>query len=106
MTYTLDATPEARTALQNLRQRHGEVILHITQGCCDAGTPLVFGPEDLVLGARDFLIGEAEGVRVYQMMAGDGSVCPVDRPRRLDVEPGRPVGFSLDVGEGMRFVLR
>jgi uncharacterized protein (DUF779 family) len=96
-------SPAAHAALDQLRARHGRLVLHVTGGCCDAGTPLCLAEGEIILGQRDLLQGVCDGVPLYRM--GDEAVeCPVSLA--LDVEPGRAVGFSLDIGDGTRFVLK
>lgn len=102
-TRQIPLTPAAQAALDDLRARHGRLVLHITGGCCDAGTPLCLAEGDILLGQRDQLQGLCDGVPLYRM-SDDASQCPLTL--QLDVEPGRPVGFSLDIGNGTRLVLR
>jgi len=39
-TCPITATTAAKTALSNLRGRHGDIILHVTGFCCDGRMPL------------------------------------------------------------------
>lgn len=39
-TCPITATTAAKTALSNLRARHGDIIVHVTGCCCYARTPL------------------------------------------------------------------
>jgi uncharacterized protein (DUF779 family) len=98
-------SPVARDALARLRRQHGEIILHVTGGCCDARTPLCLPEGELRLGARDILLGEVAGVRVYEMQSTP-EICNCCGAYLLDMVPGVPVGFSLDPGQGMRFAIR
>lgn len=99
------ATAAAKQALERMRAEHGEIILHVTGGCCDARTPLCLPAGALLLGPRDILLGTVEGVRVYEMQSTP-EICFCTGDYVLDVRPGVPVGFSLDPGEGMRFAIR
>ncbi len=67
MPAAITATPAARAALANLKSTHGDIVLHLTGGCCDARTPLALDASDLKLGARDTLFGEVGGVKIYEM---------------------------------------
>lgn len=96
-------SPAAQSALDRLRAQHGRLVLHVTGGCCDAGTPLCLAEGDIILGQRDQLQGVCDGVPLYRM-GDDADQCPMSL--ELDVEPGRAVGFSLDIGDGTRFVLK
>jgi uncharacterized protein (DUF779 family) len=106
MPASITATPAARTALSTLRAAHGEIVLHLTGGCCDARTPLVLDASDLKLGARDTLFGEVDGVQIYAMGSdADGAACQ-RATFVLDLVDGLSVGFSLEAAPGKRFSLR
>lgn len=104
-TRPISATPRAKEALDRLRAQHGDIILHVTGGCCDARTPLCLRVGELRLGARDILLGIVEGVPVYEMQSTP-EICYCTGIYELDLTKGLPVGFSLDVGDGMRFTIR
>lgn len=91
------ATAAAKHALDLMRDRYGDIILHVTGGF--AKTPLCISAGDLRIGPRDI-----HGVRVYEMQ-----ITPEIRYHRdeyvLDVIEGVPVGFSLDPGNGTRFTI-
>ena len=104
-TCPIAATAMAKATLDRLRNRYGPIILHVTGGCCDARTPLCLPAGELRLGARDILLGNVEGVPVYEMQSTP-DVCYCCGCYLLDMAPGVPVGFSLDVGDGLRFSIR
>lgn len=101
----ISATLAASEALARLRARHGDIILHVTGGCCDARTPLCLPANELRLGSRDILLGTVAGVPVYEMQSTP-EICYCTGAYVLDMVPGVPVGFSLDPGSGMRFTIR
>jgi len=101
---SIPATPAASEALARMTAAHGPLLFHLTGGCCDAGTPLCLPQAEMRIGARDVLLGDIEGTPLYQMPS-TGDACPIARTMTLDVAPGNPVGFSLDIGNGTRFVL-
>ena len=104
-TCPIAATAAAKQALNQLRARHGDIILHVTGGCCDARTPLCLPAGELRLGSRDILLGKVEGVPVYEMQSTP-EICYCCGAYLLDMVAGVPVGFSLDPGQGMRFAIR
>ena len=104
-TCLISATPAASSALTQLRSLHGDIILHVTGGCCDARTPLCLCADELRIGQRDILLGTVEGVPVYEMQSTP-EICYCSGTYLLEMVPGVPVGFSLDPGEGMRFAIR
>lgn len=103
---SISASPAASAALKQLRAAHGDIVLHLTGGCCDARTPLVLTASDLKLGARDTEFGEVDGVKIYEMSSGyDGEACH-RTAFLLDLIDGLSVGFSLEAAPGKRFTLR
>lgn len=106
MPASVSASPAARAALSKLRAEHGDIVLHLTGGCCDARTPLVLSASDLKFGARDQLFGEVDGVKIYEMAAAnEGDACHRST-FVLDLVEGLSVGFSLEAAPGKRFTLR
>jgi uncharacterized protein (DUF779 family) len=101
----IPATAAATQALADLTAAHGPLLFHLTGGCCDAGTPLCLPQSELRIGARDILLGHIGETPLYQMPS-TANTCPTPRAMTLDIAPGNPVGFSLDIGNGTRFVLR
>ncbi len=97
-------SPEAKLALDRIRSNFKNIMFHITLGCCDVRSPVCLEAGELRLGCRDYLVGFADGVPVYEMTLGDRR--PEARDYILDVMPGTSVGFSLDAGTGLRFTLR
>ena len=104
-TRPITATRAAKEAIDRLRAEHGDIILHVTGGCCDARTPLCLKADDLRIGPRDILLGIVEGVPVYEMQSTP-EVCYCTGDYILELRPGYPVGFSFDAGDGMRFAIR
>lgn len=101
----IEATEAATAALDALRSEHGPLLLHITAGGDDSGTPMCLPVGELRIGARDIYVGTVHGVDVFEMRSHadshfrDGSFV-------LDISPGLPVGFSLTPGDHLRFVIR
>jgi len=100
----IQATAQALAALDRLRDAHGEILLHLPTGCCNAGAPMCFAQSEFRIGARDVLLGTVAGVPIYEMR--ETATCPLTAPRLLDIEPGRAAGFSLNLEDGTRLVLR
>lgn len=98
------ATPEALALLRRLKEKHGDLVLHQSGGCCDGSTPMCFPRGDFMVGARDVLLGEFEGTPYY--IGGRQFACWAHTHLTLDVVPGRGAGFSLEAPEGVRFLVR
>ena len=67
--------------------------------------PICLPADALRIGARDHLLGEIEGVPVYEMEDRENAVACRAASYVLDVAPGPPIGFSIAAGPGMRFTL-
>jgi uncharacterized protein (DUF779 family) len=98
------ATPAALDLIANLRQRHGEILFHQSGGCCDGSSPMCYPQSDFIVGDHDVRLGEIGGVPFF-----------ISRPQFeywkhtqliIDVVEGRGGMFSLENGEGRRFLVR
>jgi uncharacterized protein (DUF779 family) len=101
MSERVTGSPAALELLERLRARHGELIVHLSGGCCDGSSPMCLRAADLPPGPHDTRLGELAGVPV---------VIDDDQDRRwrrpafhLDAVPGEAGGFSLEALERMRF---
>jgi uncharacterized protein (DUF779 family) len=98
------ATEAALALVARLRERHGPVIFHQSGGCCDGSSPMCYAEGDLITGDSDRLIGEIGGCPFFIGAAQ----FEYWRHTQLviDVVPGRGGMFSLENGEGVRFLTR
>jgi len=95
---------EVRALIERLRGKHGPVMFHQSGGCCDGSSPMCYPAGEFLVGDSDVLLGEVHGAKFY-----------ISRPQFeywkhtqliLDVVPGRGGMFSLENGEGVRFLIR
>lgn len=98
------ATDATKALVRKLLDQHGPLMFHLSGGCCDGSAPMCLPAGELRLGARDILLGEIEGCPFYT--ADDHPVLRTDFPVVIDVVPGRGASFSLEIPEGVRFILR
>ena len=98
------ATESALALVARLRERYGALIFHQSGGCCDGSSPLCYAEGDLITGDSDRCIGEIGGCRFFIGAAQ----FEYWRHTQLviDVVPGRGGMFSLENGEGVRFLTR
>ena len=89
--------------LERLRARHGDLIIHLSGGCCDGSSPMCLRAGDLPASPHDVHLGAVDGVPV---------VIDEDQDRRwqrpefdLDVAPGEAGGFSLEALEQLHFTI-
>lgn len=103
---TITATPEACEALRQASRDHGPLMFHTSGGRVGGRHfPICLPADALRIGCRDHLLGEVEGVPVYEMEDRDGgSLCRASE-LVLDVAVGPAIGFSINAGAGKRFTL-
>ena len=100
------ATPEASAALLRVAKEHGPLMFHTTGGRVGGRQyPICLPTQALRLGARDHLLGEVDGVPIYEMEDREAGVVCRARAYVLDVANGAAIGFSIAAGPGKRFTL-
>ncbi len=98
------ATEAALALVEKLKARHGELMFHQSGGCCDGSAPMCYGRGDLLVGDSDRLLGEIGGCPFY--MSAAQFAYWRHTQLIIDVVPGRGGQFSLESGEGIRFLTR
>lgn len=100
----VDATEAAIELIRRLRARHGPLLFHQSGGCCDGSAPMCFVQGEFRIGARDVLLGELDGCPFY--IGGDQFALWQHTALVIDVVKGRGASFSLEIPEGVRFIVR
>lgn len=99
------ATAAAVELMEHLRAKHGPLMFHQSGGCCDGSSPMCYPLGEFLVGDSDVLLGTV----------GEGHPFYISKPQfeywkhtqlLLDVVDGRGGMFSLDNGEGKRFLIR
>lgn len=98
------ATEAALQLIERLNARHGPVLFHQSGGCCDGSSPMCYPVAEFLLGDHDVALGEIGGAAFYISPAQFGYWKHTQLI--IDVVPGRGGMFSLENGEGVRFLLR
>jgi len=98
------ATPAAVALIENLRGKHGAVLFHQSGGCCDGSSPMCYPQDDFIVGDRDVLLGEIGGAPFY--ISAPQFEYWKHTQLIIDVVEGRGGMFSLENGEGVRFLTR
>jgi len=97
-------TEAAAALIDRLRAKHGPLMFHQSGGCCDGSSPMCYPVGEFLVGDSDVLLGEVHEAQFY-----------ISKPQfeywkhtqlNLDVVPGRGGMFSLENGEGVRFLIR
>ncbi|KGE53704.1 DUF779 domain-containing protein [Xanthomonas axonopodis pv. vasculorum] len=98
------ATLAALQLIDKLRARRGDVLFHQSGGCCDGSSPMCLAVGEFIVGDRDVLLDEIGGAPFYI------SAPQFDYWKHtqliIDVVPGHGGMFSLENGEGVRFLVR
>ena len=98
------ATPAAEDLIRRLAAAHGPLLFHQSGGCCDGSSPMCFAVGDFIVGDRDVRLGEIGGADFY--ISAPQFAYWKHTQLIIDVVPGRGGMFSLENGEGVRFLVR
>jgi len=98
----VSVTEKARAVIDQLKQKHGDLMFHQSGGCCDGSSPMCFAKGDFMVGSRDLCLGEIEGCKFY--MAADQFEYYKNSHIVVDVTEGRGSSFSLEIPLGLRFM--
>jgi len=98
------ATTSALALIEQLKVKHGELMFHQSGGCCDGSSPMCYPRGEFMVGDSDVQLGEVDGEPFY--MSKSQFEYWKHTQLTLDVVPGRGGMFSLDNGEGVRFLIR
>src|SRR3954454_3027880 len=100
----VSATAAAEALLAEIIADHGPVMFHQSGGCCDGSSPMCYPRGEFLVGDSDVLMATLGGTPFYM------SKSQFDYWKHtqliLDVVPGRGGMFSLENGEGVRFLIR
>lgn len=93
----------ARALLEDLCQRHGDLVLHQSPIYCDGFSPVCLTRADFSRCANDLRLGHVGGVPYY----GSHALAQYWRGMtiQLDANPGTPSPMSLEADSGLRLVL-
>ena len=98
----ISVTDKAKAVIDELREKHGELMFHQSGGCCDGSAPMCFEKGDFLIGSRDVCLGEIHGCKFY--MASDQFEYYKSMHITVDVTEGRGSSFSLEIPLGLRFI--
>jgi uncharacterized protein len=98
------ATPKAAALMQRLSAKHGPLMFHQSGGCCDGSSPMCYPQGEFLVGDSDIQIGTLSGAPFY--ISRSQFEYWKHTQIVLDVVPGMGGMFSLENGEGVRFLIR
>ncbi len=98
------ATPAALELIARLEAKHGELMFHQSGGCCDGSAPMCYPLGEFIVGDRDVRLGDIGGAPFY--ISPSQFEYWKHTQLIIDVIEGRGGMFSLENGEGLRFLVR
>jgi uncharacterized protein (DUF779 family) len=99
----IEVSKKCEDFVEWLSEKHGELIFHLSGGCCDGTNPMCFANNEFKVGASDVKIGEVAGFSFY-VHKSQWEYFKYNK-FFMDIREGRPSGFSLEVSYNTRFVL-
>lgn len=97
------ASDKAAKLIAELQAEHGELIFHLSGGCCDGSAPMCFAKGEFMIGAVDVLVDTVCGAEFY--IAESTFEYYKNNDITLDVTPGRGASFSIEAPRGVRFMI-
>lgn len=104
MTERVKITEGAAKIIDQLRERHGELMFHQSGGCCDGSSPMCLEKGDLLLNETDIWLGNIHDCDFY--MSQDQFQYWQHTQLTVDVTTGRGSSFSLEIPLGLRFIIK
>jgi uncharacterized protein (DUF779 family) len=98
-------TDAAAALLHQLRQQYGELILHLSGGCCEGSAPMCLRRSGFRIAARDILLGVVEDCPFYVSAAQ----FPYWAHSQITLDvttDGGGDSFSIEAVDGVRFLVR
>ena len=102
MTPRVTVSENAKTVINQLKSKYGELMFHQSGGCCDGSQPMCFEKGDFKLGNSDICLGEIEGCEFW--MSKDQFEYWQHTQLNINITEGRGTSFSLDIPMGLRFL--
>jgi len=97
-------TESAKEVINQLRSGHGELMFHLSGGCCDGSSPMCFGANEFKVGSSDVLMGQIHGCNFY--VHKDQFEYLKYSQLTVDITEGRGSSFSLEIPLGVRFIVK
>ena len=100
----VEITEEAKEIVDQLKERHGDLMFHQSGGCCDGSSPMCLEKGDLLLNENDVWLGTVHGCEFF--MSRDQFEYWKHTHLLMDITKGRGSSFSLEIPLGVRFVIK
>lgn len=99
----IEVSDAALKLIEKIKAEHGPLLFHQSGGCCDGSVPMCLPKGELRLGNNDYHIGDIGDCPLY--MNKDQYEYWKHLDLCVDVAKGSSGMFSLEGGEGVRFVI-
>ncbi|EKV56611.1 DUF779 domain-containing protein [Brachyspira hampsonii] len=97
------ADDNALQLIKELKEENGNIIFHISCGCCDGTMLLCAEEKDFKIGENDILLGNIENVKIYTHKNNYNNF--ENHTIYIKALIGNGSEFSLEYGSGKKFVL-
>ena len=101
-TERISVTDKAKEVIDQLREKHGDLMFHQSGGCCDGPAPMCFKKGEFIVGSIDLSLGTIHGCEFF--MAEDQFEYYKYSHITIDICQGRGSSFSLEIPLGLRFM--
>ena len=101
-TERISVTDKAKEVIDQLREKHGDLMFHQSGGCCDGSAPMCFKKGEFIVGSIDLSLGIIHGCEFF--MAEDQFEYYKYSHITVDICEGRGSSFSLEIPLGLRFM--
>jgi uncharacterized protein (DUF779 family) len=100
MPQRVTATPATLELLERLRAQHGELIVHLSGGCCDGSSPMCLRAADLPASPHE-TCSSAPPPASPSSSTATRTAAGSTPSFHLDIAPGAAGGFSLEALEDL-----
>lgn len=100
----ITASADAAALIKELQAEHGELIFHLSGGCCDGSAPMCFPKGEFMIGSVDVLVDTVCDCEFY--IAESTYQYYQHSNIEIDVTVGRGSSFSIEAPRGVRFLMR
>ncbi len=89
--------------IKEVKEENGNIIFHISCGCCDGTMLLCSEEKDFKIGENDIFLGEIENTKIYTHQNNYDNF--KNHTIYIKALKGNGSEFSLEYGSGKKFVL-
>lgn len=98
------ASADASNLIKELQEKYGNLMFHLSGGCCDGSSPMCFQKGEFKIGSNDVRLSIIDGCEFW--MDKDQFEYLKNCQLELTVMDSFGSGFSLEVPTGKRFGIK